>query len=110
MIMSFRQQHFRTIAYSLLGLFIYALVYTGIHQFNNPAQLVKECALVDHHLHQNPESHSCDLCDYHLKIEFIGHTVTLPELFTKSFLPVTQPEAVFLRLFNLSSLRAPPAG
>jgi hypothetical protein len=108
--MTLRQHHHKTIACSLLGLFTYALFYTGMHQLNNPAQLAKECALVDHHLHQNPERHSCDLCDYHLKIEFTDYPVTLPELFTKSFLPVVQPEAVYLKLYNLSSLRAPPVG
>ncbi len=98
----------KTIASALLGLFVYALTYTGIHQLSNPAQMVKECAFVDHHLHQNPETHSCDLCDYHLKLEVV--TIGIGE--TKQVPLLLQPHgdwgAVCLKQFNLSSLRAPP--
>ena len=35
-----------------------------IHQYHNPAQVVKECRTVDQHYHPDSDAHHCDLCDF----------------------------------------------
>ena len=49
---------------SLTALFLFALVLQGVHQLSNPAAAPVECHDSNNHIHQNPDHHSCDLCDY----------------------------------------------
>ncbi len=48
----------------LLGLFLFTLIYTGVHQFNNPAPEPEDCILANNHIHGDPEIHKCELCDF----------------------------------------------
>lgn len=50
----------------LLGLFLTGLTSQFLHQFNNKAQVPTDCGDVDHHFHQETDTHHCDLCDFKL--------------------------------------------
>jgi hypothetical protein len=73
----------KTLAWIQLGLLVYALGYSWVHQYNNPAVLVESCGLVDHHLHQYPDNHACDLCDFHTRLQWISTAIvfTTPDFY-----------------------------
>ena len=98
----------RVLAWVQLTLVVYALVYAGLHQFNNPAVLVEDCSLVTHHLHQNPDTHQCDLCDYHLRFYQLDADVEIiaPHYYEK--LMITEVIAPVIDIAGVATTRGPP--
>lgn len=98
----------RILAWVQLSLVLYALVYAGLHQFNNPAVFIEDCSLVTHHLHQNPDSHQCDLCDYHLRFIILD---TNGEITPPTFYQILEIGSVvepMLDLTDNTTTRGPP--
>ena len=98
----------RLLAWVQLTLVAYALVYSGIHQFNNPAVLVEDCILVTHHLHQNPDTHQCDLCDYHLRFHVLDTRVDLTPALHQKTLVIKEIVEPVVELADNTSTRGPP--
>jgi len=74
-------KHFRHkgVILGVLGLFLFALINAGVHQINNPIETPEDCLLSSQHLHQNPETHQCELCDFQLT-GFLTLASPLPSL------------------------------
>ena len=98
----------QVLAWVQLTLVVYALGYAGLHQFNNPAVLVEDCELITHHLHQDPHTHQCELCDYHLRFYILE---TLGEFTPPPFYQILVVGLVVepvIKLANHATTRGPP--
>ena len=98
----------QVLAWVQLSLVVYALVYSGLHQFNNPAVFIEDCELVTHHVHQNPDTHQCDLCDYHLRFIVLD---TNGEITPPTFYQILEIGSVVepvLDLTDNTATRGPP--
>ena len=88
--------------------FGYALVYSGMHQYSNPAIVIEDCSVVDHHLHKNPDRHSCELCDFLSQIQLdIDEYLWVLVQNETHYAQATQV-APCLDHYNLPAVRGPP--
>ena len=99
----------KSLAGICLWIFLYAQIYTGVHQYNNPLEPVIDCSLIDHHLHQDQETHDCEICDFQLTIHpepvKFQEATRIPLLTFKHELP----SGPFSQFINLRLSRAPPS-
>lgn len=92
---------------SLTALFLFALVLQGVHQINNPAKAPVECHDSNNHIHQSPEHHSCDLCDYKINSnDLLIHNTH--EIMWTVITGTVESEQVVLVGCLQSHLRGPP--
>ena len=108
--MLFRKRYLmkKILAWLQLSLVTYALVYAGIHQYSNPVELPKACFLVDHHLHQNPDTHQCDLCDYHLRTYLVDAEIEISSRSYQQTLEIPKVVRPVIEFAYSIPVRGPP--
>jgi hypothetical protein len=96
------------LAMVLFGLFLAGLSSQFLHQFNNKAQVPTDCSNVDHHFHQDPDIHHCDLCDFKLtSFPMVQIPYSSPKWIISFNISDINRGIINYRLY--SSNRAPPA-
>ena len=93
----------------MLVLFIFALVFQGMHQLDNPAELIKSCQNSDQHFHSDDQAHACEVCDYQIT-HWANPVALMPgQRPMVAQLQVFLPEVTHHQEFHQFSHRGPPS-
>lgn len=97
-------------AWLMVGLFLFALAFQGVHQLKNPAKASIGCDSPFQHLHQQTRTHNCNICDYQIT-DYVRPLVVMepyPQLLEGIGMGLN--DSPFLPKLHQSPHRGPPVG